>query len=156
MIENKLLKEIIGNQLSIYDSLSTTTKALLSVSIIDHVVNGGSKNDLINSIRNILTGTDAGGRPMSSHASTLSQDSLMEYYANANLIAAEDAGFKKFKYAGSLIKDTRDWCIDHLDKKFTKEEIAEFDNDRWAGKKSGSTMIHRGGYNCRHYWLPIV
>ena len=159
MIEDKLLTEIIGNQLSMYDSLSVSTKALLNAAIIDSVVNGGLKDDLINAIRNILTGSGsvtATGRPMSAYASTLTQDSLMEYYANANLLASEEAGIDKFEYAGTLIKDSRDWCISHQDKQYTKEEIAGFDGDSWAGKKSGSTMIHRGGYNCRHWWIPII
>lgn len=156
MIEYDLLKEIIGNQLATYQSLTETTKSSLNTTIVDHIVNGGSKNALIKSIRNLLTGTDAGGRPMAIHAATLSQDTLMDYYATANLLASEEAGIDKFEYAGSLINDSRQWCIDHQDKQYTKKEIEEFDNDSWAGKKSGSTMIHRGGYNCRHYWLPIV
>ena len=156
MIEQKLLQEVIGNQIAMYGSLSVSTKALLSTAIVDSIINGGSKNDLINAIRNILTGTDAGGRPMAAHAATLSQDTLMEYYANANLLASEEAGIDKFEYAGTLIKGSRDWCISHQDKQYTKKEIEAFDSGSWAGKKSGSTMIHRGGYNCRHWWIPII
>ena len=41
-------------------------------------------------------------------------------------------------------------------KTFTEEEINSKWQGSWAGKAPGDPFIVRGGYNCRHHWLPIV
>ena len=151
------LRALIINDRNFHESLSSQTQDRLNETVIDHVINGSDKNDLIMSIRNILTGIkDAGGRPMSSHAETITQDSLMEYYASASIMTAKQAGIDKFEYFGTLIKDSRQWCAKHVNEAYTLAEIKQFDDDSWAGKKPGPTIINRGGYNCRHSWLPIV
>ena len=69
---------------------------------------------------------------------------------------AEEFGITKFKYAGSLIKDSRKWCVDHVGKIYTLEEIENWESQKWQGKKSGDSFVVRGGWNCRHRWLPVV
>jgi hypothetical protein len=138
-------------------SLSNQTQDNLNSIFLDHAINGKTKSALIDAVRGALTGSvDTAGRPMASHAKTISQDGIMEYHAVANDRVLPPNDNDKFKYYGSLIKDSRPWCIDHVGETFTRKEIAEFDNDSWAGKKSGSTMHKRGGYNCQHNWLRII
>lgn len=139
------------------ESLTAQTMDRLNESLIDHVINGKSKDDLIDDIRGIVSGSiDRGGRPFATHATTLAQDGLMSYFSTANFMSAKQAGINRFKYYGSAIKTSRQWCRDHIGKTYTTEEIAGFDNDSWAGKKPGSTFINRGGWGCRHSWVGIV
>ena len=138
-------------------SLSSQTMDKLQETFIDHVINGKSKDELINNIRGIVSGSvDRAGRSFASHAKTLAQDSLMNYYSVANIGVAKDAGVDKFKYYGSVITTTRPWCSGHVGKTYTLKQIQAFDGQGWAGKKPGSTMINRGGYNCRHRWVGII
>ncbi len=151
------LKAQMSLDRSYHESLSEQTQDNLSAIFFDHTINGKSKEDLINSIRGAVTGSvDTLGRSMAGHSSTIAQDGLMQYYRTANDKALPKRKDDKFKYFGSLIDDSRQWCIDIKGKVHTREEIAGFDNDSWAGKKSGSTMVVCGGYNCRHYWLRII
>jgi hypothetical protein len=52
-----------------------------------------------------------------------------------------------------VIKESRAWCRRHAGKVYTEEEIAKLDKQTWDGK-SGPWRTHRGGYNCRHFWVP--
>jgi len=64
----------------------------------------------------------------------------------------ENAGIKKYYYAGPMDKVTRDVCAAVLadprqQTGWTAEDIANF---------PGIDMVTGGGYNCRHDWLPFV
>ena len=54
-------------------------------------------------------------------------------------------------YAGGEIKTTRDFCDERNGNVYTREEIAEWNNLEWQGKKKDHRIfIDCGGYNCRH------
>jgi hypothetical protein len=55
-----------------------------------------------------------------------------------------------------VIRDSREFCRNNVGKTFTEEEINSKWQGSWAGKAPGDPFIVRGGYNCRHHWLPIV
>ena len=62
---------------------------------------------------------------------------------------AQQAGFKKFKYDGSLKANTRPFCRDRIGKLFTLDELSKMDN------KQGLPVLYSlGGYNCTHYLTP--
>ena len=44
-------------------------------------------------------------------------------------------------------------CIDKI---YTEEELRRIWKGSWAGKSEGDPFIVRGGYRCRHTWLPVV
>jgi hypothetical protein len=104
----------------------------------------------------LIGGTDKAGRSMAQHAKTITQTRYMEADAAITLQAADNIGADKFRYSGSLIKDSRPWCKDHVDKLYTRKEIEEWRDRSWAGKKEGDPFITRGGWNCRHYFVPVI
>lgn len=151
------LKAQISLDRSYHTSLVAQTQDNLSSIFLDHTINGKSKDDLINSVRGALSGSvDTAGRSMASHAKTIAHDGQRAYYATANDSVLPKRANDKFKYFGSLINDSRPWCASHVGKIYTRKQISEFDSSSWAGKKAGSTIIVRGGYNCRHSWLRII
>lgn len=68
---------------------------------------------------------------------------------------AARAGIEKFEYAGGTIETTRPFCADLDGSTLTKEEIDDIWSGSWAGKEDGDPMIVRGGYNCRHFFIPV-
>jgi hypothetical protein len=80
----------------------------------------------------------------------------MRYYTGVNVKKAKDADIETFLYYGDIIRSSRAFCIARVGKLFTVKEIKKWDDDKltWKGKKPGSTLINRGGYNCRHSWHP--
>jgi hypothetical protein len=109
---------------------------------------------LADAISAALTGQRAkNGRPMSTYAKMFAHDATMNFHNAVTLKKADDAGIKNFLYYGNLMDTSRPFCIERAGKKFTKSKIESW-TFPWAGK-SGPAMTHRGGYNCRHHWMPV-
>jgi hypothetical protein len=99
---------------------------------------------------------DRTGNNMRRFASQMVHDSLMQYDASLNVAAGKEIGADQWKYYGSVIRDSRDWCKKHAMKTYTEEEIREmWSSNSWTGKAPGDPFIVRGGYNCRHHWRPV-
>lgn len=79
----------------------------------------------------------------------------MQFDASISVATAKEAGVDKFEYYGDIMDETRDWCIRHVGKVYSQDEIETlWAENVWAGKADGDPMIVRGGYNCRHHWMP--
>jgi BMFP domain-containing protein YqiC len=63
---------------------------------------------------------------------------------------------KRFQYAGGTIETSREFCVEHDGNIYTEEEIYQIWDDDWRGKEEGDPFIVRGGYNCRHFWVPVA
>jgi hypothetical protein len=68
---------------------------------------------------------------------------------------ADELGLTSFVYYGSIIRDSRDFCVEHADQVFTEEEARALWQQDWQGKSGSDPFLDRGGYNCRHHWQPI-
>ena len=79
----------------------------------------------------------------------------MQFDASVVTNVGKESGADAWKYYGSNINDTRDWCRRHSGKTYTEEEIRELWTQDWVGKAAGDPFIVRGGYNCRHHWRPV-
>jgi hypothetical protein len=55
-----------------------------------------------------------------------------------------------FLYAGPIDAKTREFCLRHVGRVYTREEIEDLDNGQ-----TGSTFLTGGGYNCRHHWTAL-
>jgi hypothetical protein len=72
------------------------------------------------------------------------------------LIRSKLAGINKFKYVGGTISTSRDFCRSHNGKIYTIEEINRiWRRQTWGGKAPGNPFVVRGGYNCRHMFVPV-
>jgi len=99
---------------------------------------------------------DRTGRNMRRYARQMVHDSIMQFDASVNIAAAQRLGADEFKYYGSVVEDSRDWCIRHVNKTYSEEEIREmWAENEWTGKAPGDPFIVRGGYNCRHHFRPV-
>jgi len=99
---------------------------------------------------------DRVGNNMRRYATQMVNDSIMQFDASINVAAGKEVGATRWKYYGSVIRDSREWCKKHAGKTYTEEEIRElWSNNAWSGKASGDPFIVRGGYNCRHHWRPV-
>lgn len=99
---------------------------------------------------------DRTGKNMRRFAGQMIHDSLMQFDASLNVAAGKEIGVTEWKYYGSVISDSRDWCKRHAGRHYTEDEIREmWANNQWSGKAAGDPFIVRGGYNCRHHWRPF-
>ena len=79
----------------------------------------------------------------------------MQFHGQFTVKKAKDSGLNHFTYTGTLVRDSRPFCRDMLNKTLTEKEIRDrWNSQSWAGKSSGDPFIVRGGYRCRHTWIP--
>lgn len=155
--DKSILKTLSGDSFSQMSSLGDQYAVQISNKIYSGVLVGDSVDDMTEELSQLLVGgTDKAGRPMANHAKTIATTG----YREADSILLEKKGeefeIEEWEYAGSLIKDSRKWCVDHVGKTYTMEEIQEWNDRSWKGKKEGNPFVTRGGWNCRHRWLPKV
>lgn len=86
-------------------------------------------------------------------------DLYQQYDAAYNLVLGNEFGFNYFIYQGGLVKDSREFCVEHNNKVYSKDEALTW--GEWKSPTTGETpsylgwpgydpLIDRGGFNCRH------
>ena len=83
------------------------------------------------------------------------QDTVMKFDGAYTAGQAKRKGVQRWRYAGGVIGETRPWCEEHTGQTYTTEEIEDLWASGWAGKEPGDPFVVRGGYNCRHFWVPV-
>ena len=83
------------------------------------------------------------------------QDTVMKFDGAYTAGKAKRDGVTRWRYAGGVIAETRPWCAEHTGNTYTTEEIEELWTSSWQGKESGDPFVVRGGYRCRHFWVPV-
>lgn len=100
--------------------------------------------------------SDIYGDNMRRYASQMAHDSLMQFDGQFTKYKADEAGITSFKYTGTNIVTTRPFCRSNLNKVFTEQEAIDlWVSTRWAGKSGTDPFINRGGYRCRHSFIPF-
>ena len=64
---------------------------------------------------------------------------------------AKEAGVERYKYDGVVNPNSRKFCKINCGKIFSMNEIMSMDNGQGL-----SVLSSLGGYNCTHFWTPVV
>lgn len=96
------------------------------------------------------------GANLLAQSRTIAHDTVMDYDSVYGQWRGESLGVTVWRYAGGISSTTRDFCAQHAGKEYTREAArAIWSSQSWTGKRSGDPFVARGGYNCRHYWVPV-
>ena len=96
------------------------------------------------------------GTNLNSRMTDEMHDTVMDFDGVFVKHRARQAGLKKFRYSGSLVAESRDFCIRNQGKTFTEAEAKSlWSSESWSGKRSGDPFVVRGGHRCRHFWIPV-
>jgi hypothetical protein len=98
--------------------------------------------------------SDILGNNMRRYASQIAHDSIMQFDGQFTMHKANEAGITQFKYTGTNITTTRDFCRSNLNRVFTEQEARDKWATGWKGKSGSDPFINRGGYRCRHSFIP--
>jgi hypothetical protein len=109
----------------------------------------------VRTIRDRLTGVNTTASLRDLTSKTV-EETVMKFDGAFIAGKAERAGIERFEYAGGTMETTRPFCADLDGQTLTKDEIYDlWDGSDWQGKEPGDPFIVRGGYNCRHFWIPV-
>lgn len=155
---NEMVKNIAGSINGIYQR-SNENEINKLVDFIEK--NRYSSNaGIIERVNNAKTtlaskyGADVVGNNMRKYSSQIAHDSLMQFDGKFTKYKADQLGIKQYKYSGTRIDTTRDFCARNMGKVFTEEQARSlWENNRWKGKSGSDPFVDRGGYRCRHSWI---
>lgn len=112
-------------------------------------------NDLMRQLRKRFQNVSVGGG-MYQSVSAEAHDMVMDFDGVFTIHRARQAGLKRFKYSGTLIANSRDFCVQHVGKTYTEAEIKQiWSSQSWSGKRAGDPFVVRGGERCRHFFIPV-
>ena len=125
--------------------------------INENKFDNAKKAEIEEAVRKLHTqyASDRAGNNLRRYASQIAHDSVMQFHGQFTVAKAKDAGLTHYRYTGTLVRDSRPFCRDMLNKTLTENEIRDiWNNQGWQGKSTGDPFIVRGGYRCRHTWIP--
>ena len=112
-------------------------------------------NSLMRQLRKQFQNVSVGGG-MYQSVSAEAHDMVMDFDGVFTIHRARQAGLKRFKYSGTLIANSRDFCFRHVGETYTEEEIRRiWSSESWSGKRAGDPFVVRGGERCRHFFIPV-
>lgn len=101
--------------------------------------------------RQLFLGTGKVGL-VEQHFNRFTRDIFVQFDRSVQLQMARELGLEHFIYAGTVMKNTRDFCEQRVNKVYTINEANKWQNEQWQGKiPSVDFYIQCGGYNCRHH-----
>lgn len=78
-------------------------------------------------------------------------DLMMQFDRVVSLAYADELGLQHAVYAGTQKDNTREFCEARLNRVYTLDVIANWNNMQWKGKHRDLPVeLACGGYNCRH------
>ena len=152
-----MVRNIRGHINGVYQSSNIAEINELVDFINENKYNPGKKVQVEEAIRKLHTqyASDRAGNNLRKYAGQIAHDSVMQFHGQYTIAKAKDAGLTHYRYTGTLVRDSRPFCRNMLNKTLTENEIRDiWNNQGWQGKSTGDPFIVRGGYRCRHTWIP--
>ena len=117
------------------------TNKLVDV-INQNMTSGGKMDDLVDQVRIFLTDTKEGDGAFSKYAKTYTTNAINKYNATYNGTITADLGLEWYKYVGSLLETSREFCKELIDAKKTGMEyihVSQF-NELLKGDINGKQI----------------
>ena len=152
-----MVSNIRGHINGVYQSSNISEINSLVDFVNENKFNPKMKLKVEEAIRKLHTqyAADRSGNNLRRYAGQIAHDSVMQFHGQFTVKKAKDSGLNHFQYVGTLVRDSRPFCRNMVNKTLTENEIRDIWNGRsWAGKSTGDPFIVRGGYRCRHTWIP--
>lgn len=130
-------------------------KNLIKDTVMKSVVSQNGWFETKKNLKNFLTDTPERTGKMRQYYRNFTYDLYSQADRTAGKITADKLGLKYAIYEGGLIETSRQFCIDHNGKVYTRAEIEAFDPPE-AKQPDYNPFVDLGGYGCRHHlnWIP--
>ena len=123
------------------------------------ITSGGFVTDLEDDLRLHILGDSQRLGSLEGYTSQITRDALNQYSRNYNQSVSTNLNLEWYFYSGSIIQDTRSYCVLRAGKYFHKKEVENVPS-QWPGRipgtNSSSIFVNAGGFNCRHIYMPVL
>jgi hypothetical protein len=141
--------------------LDANFKAPIRSILQNSVVNGANKSEAIASLKNYLYGQGERVAALQRYATTVATDAINQYTGQYIATVSDDLKLEHYNYNGTKITESRELCIHLAGKYASYDNLESYLNSKspWSGMIPGTNMgnfiTNRGGYNCRHFAIPV-
>ena len=152
-----MVANIRGHINGVYQSSNTREINELVDFINENKFDNSKRVQVEEAVRKLHTqyASDRAGNNLRRYASQIAHDSVMQFHGQFTVAKAKASGLNHYRYTGTLVRDSRPFCRNMLNRTLTEKEIRDtWNNQGWGGKSPGDPFIVRGGYRCRHTWIP--
>ncbi len=152
-----MVANIRGHINGVYQSSNTREINELVDFINENKFDSSKRVQVEEAVRKLHTkyASDRAGNNLRRYASQIAHDSVMQFHGQFTVAKAKASGLNHYRYTGTLVRDSRPFCRNMLNRTLTEKEIRDtWNNQGWGGKSPGDPFIVRGGYRCRHTWIP--
>jgi len=162
----KLSQEATVESLTGAGMSANVTEPIIKL-LSDSVTTGTNRKEVYSIVEKFIKGDKENLGQLERYIKQIGNDSISQFNSNYIQVVSTDLGLKHYYYKGTKISDTREFCDRLAGKYFTEQNIIELINKEsaknngkgWHGMIKGTNWpnfkIYRGGWNCRHYLIPV-
>ena len=90
--------------------------------------------------------SDRAGNNLRRYAGQIAHDSVMQFHGQFTVAKAKEAGLEHFRYTGTLVRDSRPFCQNMVNKTLTEKEIRRIWNTHRLARKIYWRPFHCKGW----------
>ncbi len=144
---------VSGLMMSTSDPVTTRLQTRLAQLAADPNRNAEEYRRLRKQIQDRLPGITTSGS-LSDTLRGVAETVVMRFDGAFTANRGQRLGVQRWTYSGGVVENSRPWCQDLAGSTLELDEINSLWSESWAGKSGDNPFVDRGGYNCRHYWVP--
>jgi uncharacterized protein with GYD domain len=153
----------ISKQNALQSLLGESMRARVTLPFVEQltasVATRATLSETVKALRTVIEGDkDVDGR-LVANVKTVAQTAQAIADRNYSAQVNESVGAEWYRYAGSEIDTTRDFCSERHQQYFHKKEIEGWADENWNGKiaetNSRTIFSNAGGWNCRHSIIAV-
>ncbi len=135
--------------------------------LTDAVSNELSFKEATKQLNDFITGTPTRDGSLQRYVKQVARDGFNIADRRYTQIVSQDLGFEWFRYSGGIVRDSRVFCVDRVNKIFHITEIEGWGSGKdvgragfpwqgmFTGTNSGNIATVLGGFNCMHALIAV-
>jgi uncharacterized protein with GYD domain len=153
----------ISKQNALQSLLGESMRARVTLPFVEQltaaVATRSTLSETVKALRTVIEGDkDVDGR-LVANVKTVAQTAQAIADRNYSAQVNEAVGAEWYRYSGSEIDTTRDFCSERHQQYYHKKEIEGWADENWNGKiaetNSRTIFSNAGGWNCRHSIIAV-
>lgn len=159
--KNQTVDSLLGS------GMSANVKDPIIKILTNSITTGSNRNEVYALLQKEIVGDVANLGKLQSYVKQIGNDAITQFNSNYIQVISNDLGLNHYYYKGTAVVDSRPFCDSYHGKFFTEEDLiniiaiesAKNKGKGWLGMIRGTNWpnfkVYRGGWNCRHYLIPI-